>query len=462
VFAAGERNHHVSNTAYPIAHARTWRPYRVSRERHREVATTAFDGVSDLCLYAHIPFCETRCSYCEYTVVGRSEISQSAIYMHALARELRLYRELLGERTLHGFDIGGGTPSMVDADAIDRLIEDVRRSFRFASGSSLSIETTPKIAAKEPEKLHRYKQAGIARISMGIQVIQPDLLKILNRCENGVEHHFRAVAHIREAGFDDFNIDLMYGFADQSLASWRATVEHAIALAPEAITLYRMRYKLTRISDQAARVTLDHVREQAALAKKMMADAGYIANPGKNTFSRIAGSTGTSAYLTRRVIDGMPYLGIGLGAQTMTHTSIAYNDGAAGKNLLPYLRSIEKNELPIQDLYDLPRTQMMAKMVAVSFYFGEIDRAAFMTKFRSTIDEAFPAEVEFVLSNGLMHDTGPALRLTKHGADHFNGVIALFFAPSIQRYLLERDPDAAGDMHRNRGAALAVGAAQER
>jgi oxygen-independent coproporphyrinogen-3 oxidase len=154
----------------------------------------------------------------------------------------------------------------------------------------------------------------------------------------------------------------------------------------------------------------------------------------------------------------MPYLGLGLGAQSCTHTTISYNDGAVGKNLLPYRRAIESgpDALPIQDLYDLPFAHMAAKMVAVSFYFGEIDRRAFAAKFGCTIEEAFPDEVAFALERGLMHDTGRALSLTPEGAERFNGVIALFFAPSVQAYLLGRDPDRASDMHRARRQALVV------
>jgi len=458
VFEAGERNHHISNTAYPIAHGSTWKPYRVARDHHRDVIRQSFEGIDELCLYAHIPFCEVRCSFCEYTVVGKGELSQTASYMKWLDEELRLYRDLLGtqSKTLHGFDIGGGTPSFVEADLIAAFVSRVRESFRFAERSGISIETTPRIAAANPNKLLIYRQAGIERISMGIQVIQPDLLKILNRDGNGVEHHRRAVDHIRAAGFRKFNIDLMYGFADQSLESWRATLEHAIRLGPEYITLYRMRYKLTRISDQAPRVQLGAVRDQAKLANEILADAGFFARPGKNTYSKIPNDVGTSDYLTRRVINGMPYLGLGLGAQSFTHTTISYNDGAAGKNLMHYQRSVEEGRLPVQDLYDLSLTQAAAKMVAVSFYFGEIDRRAFLEKFGLTVEEMFPNEVDFVLGRGLMHDTGRALSLTPEGAKHFNGVIALFFAPSVQAYLVERNPEKADDMCRNRNAAIAV------
>jgi oxygen-independent coproporphyrinogen-3 oxidase len=440
VFEAGERNHHISNTAYPIAHTKTWGPYRVARDRHLQVLQETFAGIDDLCLYAHIPFCETRCAFCEYTVVGKNELPMTKQYMSWLNQELNLYRGWLNtsERTLHGFDIGGGTPSFVDAELIVELVENVRRSFRFGSRSAISIETTPRIAANEPHKIEAYVNAGIERISMGIQVIQPDLLKVLNRDSNGVEHHFKAVEHIRNAGFKKFNVDLMYGFAKQSLESWRATLEHAIALQPEYITLYRMRYKLTRISEQASQVELQQVREQAALAKKILAEAGFLANPGKNTYSRIVDDTGTSDYLTRRVIDGIPYLGLGLGAQTMTHNCIGYNDGAVGKNLLPYQRSIEAGRPPVQDLYELPLAHMIAKMVAVSFYFGEINRSAFREKFGLKIETTFPTAIPWLKERGLMEDRGACLSMTSDGAKHFNGVIALFFAPSVQQYLVER------------------------
>lgn len=275
VFEAGLRSHHISNTAYPIAHERTWKPYRVSFDRAGEVARGAWEGIHDLCLYVHIPFCETRCSFCEYTVVKREEIPGMGPYMDGLLRELALYRDAIDtrRRTLHGFDIGGGTPSFVPADEVARVVEEARGSF-FAPGADISIETTPKIAAAEPDKIAAYRAMGIDRISMGIQVIQPDLLRILNRSDNGVAAHLEAVENIRAAGFTRLNVDLMYGFAGQTPESWEATLRHAIGLRPEYITLYRMRYKLTRISHQASEVTLEGVRPLVALAKRTLADAG--------------------------------------------------------------------------------------------------------------------------------------------------------------------------------------------
>ena len=458
VFAAGLRNHHVANTAYPIAHQQTFAPYRIGRSGQRQTTVDAFAGLDDLGLYLHVPFCETRCSFCEYTVVGKHERDATEVYVDALIRELALYDEALGlgERRFHGLDLGGGTPTWLSLAQLERILAAVRDRVRFAPGADISVETTPKLAAADPGKLAGLRALGVDRISMGVQVIQPDLLRVLNRSENGIEQHERAVAAIRAAGFERFNVDLMYGFAGQSPDSWAATLDHAIALGPEYITLYRMRYKLTRISHQAAAVTLDQVRPLVDLAKQRLSAAGYLANPGKTTYSRIPGDVGTSSYLARRVADGMAYLGLGLGSQTFTDTSIAYNEGAAGKRLRPYLDAVAVGRLPIQDLYDLPARQMMGKMAAVSFYFGEIQRAAFAAKFGAPLEQVFADEVAYVTERGLMTLGDAALSLTPAGVHQLSGIIPLFAAPSIQRYLIDRDPDQAEDLDRNRSLALRV------
>src|SRR6202165_2666145 len=150
VFAAGLRNHHVSNTAYPIAHEKTWKPYRVRPEAVEQTARAAWENIHDLSLYVHVPFCETRCFFCEYTVVRSEETPLLRQYMDALITELELHAEYLGtrDRRFHGFDIGGGTPSFVPAEEIARVVEKARESFRFSEGD-ISIETTPKIAAND-------------------------------------------------------------------------------------------------------------------------------------------------------------------------------------------------------------------------------------------------------------------------------------------------------------------------
>ena len=436
VFEAGLRRHHIANTAYPIHHQTTMRAYRVARDEVESMTAAAWRDVDTLGLYVHVPFCKARCKYCEYTVVGENEAE--GVYFDALLREFDLYRQQLDtpRKTLIGFDIGGGTPSFVGLDNIRRVVEAARASFRFRPGLAISIETTPIIAEREPGKLHAFYQMGIERISMGVQTTHVKLARSMEREYTGLTMLERAVRNVRDAGFRRFNVDLMYGFDEQSPDMWRATVEQAIGLGPEYITLYQMRYKGTRMQEHATRVTRQAVNELAAVARDLLLAAGYSGTAGKNTYSRAPDDVGTSDYLTERVVKGTPYLGLGLGAQSLSHHTLSYNQGAASKSLKPYLRAVDAGRLPIQDIYHLGLDAAMAKMLSVSFYFGEIHLEHFWTKFGVHLEDHFSREVDFVLRRGLMEYAGPYLRLTPHGARHFNGVVSLFYAGAVKEYLV--------------------------
>jgi oxygen-independent coproporphyrinogen-3 oxidase len=438
VFATGLRHHHLANTAYPLHHGTTMRPYRVPRDEVEKVALATWAEVDTLGLYVHVPFCQARCRYCEYAVVDRAEQPLEDAYFAALQREFAFYRERLGtrRRTLIGFDIGGGTPAWARVEHIRQVVAAARDSFSFRPGTVISIETTPVIADRQPDKVAAFREMGIGRISMGVQTTQLRLAQALGREYDGPTMLERAVRNVRQAGFDRFNIDLMYGFANQSPAGWRSTVEQTIALGPEYITLYRMRYKGTAIQEQATAVIREQVVHLEAIAHNLLLAAGYEGAPGKNTYSRIPGDPGTSDYLTERVVKGTPYLGLGLASQTFSPYTLSYNQGAASKSLRPYLEAVAAGRLPLQDLYHLPLEVAMAKMISVSFYFGGIHQEHFRVKFGASLGECFPHEVAFVRECGLMEDVGPWLRLTPQGVAHFNGVVALFYAGAVKEYLV--------------------------
>ncbi len=455
VFQAGLVQHHIANTAYPIAHQTTMQSYRLPRSQIQHIASQAWSSIDRLGLYVHIPFCEVRCAFCEYTVVDPAFFRDSEDqYFDLLLREFELYDRSLqtASKTLIGFDIGGGTPSIARSTNIARLVQAARDHFILPEDVVISIETTPKIAAQQPEKLRSYYEMGIRRISMGIQTISPHLLEQVGRTATSIAFNRGGAEQIRSAGFERFNIDLMYGFASQSLHSLESTLQHAIALQPDYITLYRTRYKGTRIASQAQLVTPDQIHAQEGLAQALLQSAGYWGTTAKNTFSRIPGDVGTSDYLTERVIYGTPYLGLGLGAQSLSQVTLSYNLGAADKRLDHYQKQVQASSLPIQDLYHLSIQAAMAKMIAVSFYFGEINLNGFQQKFGMTLEQAFPTEVGFILDNGLMeyipakskpagaaltrNVSGSSLRLTSKGQRAYNGVIALFYAGAVKEHLL--------------------------
>lgn len=427
IFEMGLMYHHYANTAYPLTPG-SFREYRVREpERIAEVLRHEWAKADELCLYAHIPFCSVRCKFCEYTVLQEWSLAAEEEYVALLLREIALYAPLLKGKTVVGFDMGGGTPTKITTENVRKLTEAITGSFQFRDGVVFSIETTPVIAAKEPEKLKRLFELGYQRMSMGIQTVSEKLLNELGR-EGATRIYEQAVQQVRAAGCEQLNLDLMYGFLHQSNDEFESTLRYAISLQPEYITLYRNRYKGTKLEKEAPGVSLYKIISQYRIAYRVLMESGYAANPGKNTFSRRSGDYGTSDYLTHRVIEGTPYLGMGLGAQSFGVDYLAYNEGAASKQLERYREKILRDEFPIQDLYCLPTSESISKMLSVAFYFGFIDRKAFQRRFKVEFDNMFREEISYVLEKELMEWQGDRLYLTNRGADYINGIIPLFFS----------------------------------
>ncbi len=437
VFRRGIELHHYANTAYPLNGVKVWKDYRVKSAAIDTAVESVWKDVNELGLYVHIPFCDKRCTYCEYAVLSGEEAEQKEEYVDLLIKEIALYKELFGtgSKTAAGLDIGGGTPTLATLGSLERIVAAVLDGYTPADTFGMSIETTP-IIATDFQKLRDIRALGIERISMGVQTISPQLLRSVGRANNTTRIIRQSAHNIREAGFKRFNIDVMYGLPRQTVESFLATVEFVTRLGPDYVTLYRTRFKGTRLEHEARLVTLDHVNAQYDAAFELLTASGYEANIGKNTFSRVKGEPGTSTYLTRRVIDGLPYLGMGLAAQSLADGALYYNDGAASKRMTQYREQVMGGHFPVQDLYLLPPEEIMAKMICVSFYFGYINKDAFQRKFGVSLDEQFPEEVDFLQSKGLMEHAGQLFQLTKQGKDAINGVIPLFYSQGSKRNLM--------------------------
>lgn len=136
------------------------------------------------------------------------------------------------------------------------------------------------------------------------------------------------------------------------------------------------------------RVGLQQVNEQGDAAYNILTEAGYDGWTGKNTFSRLPGDSGCSDYLEKRVVNGIPYIGLGLGAQSFSHSTLAYNLGGVTKRLDQYMKSVDLGRIPIQDLYHLSASGAWGKFCSVSFYFGGIDLPSFKSNFGLSLENA--------------------------------------------------------------------------
>ncbi len=194
-----------------------------------------------LSLYIHIPWCVKKCPYCDFNSHAQVDGIPQEAYVTALLadldRDIADYGAALGGRALHSIFFGGGTPSLFSPDSIARILDGVKHRLDFNSGIEITLETNP--GTVEHGRLDGYLAAGVNRISFGVQSFDDDKLRRLGRIHSASDAA-RVVGEARAAGFDHFNIDLMYALPGQDLAGAARDIEQAIALAPTHISHYQL------------------------------------------------------------------------------------------------------------------------------------------------------------------------------------------------------------------------------
>lgn len=190
-----------------------------------------------LALYIHIPWCVRKCPYCDFNSHTASPVLPEQEYVDALLADLDQDLHAVYGRELTSIFFGGGTPSLFSAEALGRLLTGVEQRIPFADDIEITLEANP--GTFEQEKFVAYRKLGINRLSIGIQSFQQEKLEALGRIHNGDEA-VRAAGMARQAGFDNFNLDLMHGLPDQSLDDALSDLRQAIALKPTHISWYQL------------------------------------------------------------------------------------------------------------------------------------------------------------------------------------------------------------------------------
>jgi len=188
-------------------------------------------------IYIHFPFCKSRCCYCDFSTAAGCE-SLISPYCIQVAKEIELYarkyQNLFAIRTIY---LGGGSPSYLPNEFIEKIIRTITKSFFVPTDVEISIEANP--ADITLEKSQRWKECGINRISVGMQSAQEKELKMLGR-RHSFEEVLQAVKNLRECGWENFNLDLMFGLPQQSLVDWQDSIRKALDLSPTHLSLYAL------------------------------------------------------------------------------------------------------------------------------------------------------------------------------------------------------------------------------
>lgn len=190
-----------------------------------------------LSLYIHVPWCIRKCPYCDFNSHTASAQLPEREYVQALLADLDGDMPWVQQRPIESIFFGGGTPSLLSASAYDELFDGLRQRLIFRDDIEITLEANP--GTFEAEKFFEYRQLGINRLSMGIQSFQPEQLKALGRVHDR-EQALRAIALAKQAGFDNFNLDLMHGLPKQTVSEALDDLQQALAFNPPHLSWYQL------------------------------------------------------------------------------------------------------------------------------------------------------------------------------------------------------------------------------
>ena len=392
-----------------------------------------------MALYVHVPFCRSRCAYCDFnTYVGLDELMPA--YVTAVCREIEAAGERWGRLPVPTVYFGGGTPSLLPLDLLAQILRVSRLTFHVSYDAEITLEANP--GTVTPAYLRGLRALGVNRLSLGAQSAHDDELDLLSRTHTWAQV-VEAVEWAREASPLNLSLDLIFGLPAQTLAHWRETLEAALALAPEHLSLYCLSVEEgTPLEKHIASGALpmpddDLAAEMYELAEEMLAEAGFfhyeISNWAKANLQspivRLSAHDEVSNPQSQMCRHNLIYwrnegwLGVGAGA----HSWLGGRRWANVRHPRDYITALESGETPVADVEEIDRRMEMGETMMLGLRLAEgVDAARFQARFGRGLEQVFGAELVELRELGLLEWGGRVARLTARGRLLGNRVFARF------------------------------------
>ncbi len=374
-------------------------------------------------LYIHIPFCRKKCFYCDF--YSSTDLAQINSFLAALEREM----ELAG-RTMLEFDtvyIGGGTPSILNADAIESIVSGAFRHFKIRSDAEVTIEVNPGTVTFED--LSQYHQVGINRLHVGIQSFGAKNLEFLGRIHSSREAA-TSLKLARQAGFDNIGLDLIYGLPGQKANSWLDDLNRAITNRPEHISCYMLtRESGTPLDREMAegRIELPSEEQLRLLFEstiEFLTGHGYRHYEVSN-FARLFGE-GSGSWSSRhnyKYWSFAPYIGLGPSAHSYLEPERRWNH----RRMDDYLRDIRNGSLPLAAAEILTREQMIIEAIYLGFRTtAGVELGDFRRRFGIDFSKVYQPTISDLEHKGLLKLSETHCALTRSGMAILDSITAEF------------------------------------
>jgi oxygen-independent coproporphyrinogen-3 oxidase len=373
-------------------------------------------------IYVHIPYCVRKCPYCDF--YSRVDLSSVPVFLEALEREAELAGGV--DQTFDTLYIGGGTPSVLEPEALARIIETIHRHFNIRSDVETTLEVNPGTVSKD--SLAKYHRAGINRLNIGVQSFHDENLEFLGRIHS-VDEAISSIQWARQAGFDNIGLDLIYGLPGQNKENWLRELDLALEADVEHFSCYMLTFESGTLLMQkvnSGRIVMPDsgtVRELFDTTIDFWATHGFLQYEISN-FAKQAES-GPEVWYSRhnqKYWSFAPYIGLGPSA----HSFIAPERYWNHRNLENYVRQIKAGQLPIAGKETLTREQMILEAIYLGLRTNQgIDLNKFEMMFDIGFLQTFKAKIAELTKDQLLKVTHSHCALTPKGMAYLDSIAAM-------------------------------------
>jgi oxygen-independent coproporphyrinogen-3 oxidase len=395
------------------------------------------NGELSIGLYIHIPFCERKCPYCDFNSYAGLD-TLYAPYVEALAAELAWLAQRWEWQADTVF-VGGGTPTVLPLPLLTQVLVAAFADFRVPSGAEVTVEANP--GTVDEAYLAGLRAAGVNRLSLGAQSFHDDELRLLGRIHMAAEIE-AACRTARRAGFQNISLDLIYGLPGQSLERWQATLERALSLLPDHLSLYSLTIEEgTPFADWVAHGDLpapddDLAADMYELAEEMLAEAGYlhyeISNWAKDNVQQ---STGDASFACQHNLvywRNEAYLGVGAGAHS-SWRGRRWHNLPSPQGYMARMSGGQEGGVPwessvVADVEVIDQALAMGEtmMLGLRLLKEGVPLARFAERFGRSLEDVYHTELTTLQAAGLLEKRPDRVRLTQRGRLLGNQVFARF------------------------------------
>ncbi len=373
-------------------------------------------------LYIHVPFCIKKCSYCDF-VSYSYDAGLAASYVYALEKEMELHVKGLSEdrRVLDSIYVGGGTPTCLSGEQLAVLLDSCRKHFVIATDAEITVECNPGTVNRE--KLHLISEAGVNRISIGIQAFQQRMLSTLGRIHTWKDVEDSA-KYCREAGIENISFDLMFGIPGQTMTEWKESLKEVVELGPKHISAYSLKVESGTPMHQDVIEGLRKLCDEEVELEMFLYTIEFLALKGYHHYeiSNFA-QTGMESCHNLLYWQNKEYLGLGPAAHSMI-------EGRRFSNIESvelYISRIHTDQPVIASTINLSMEEQMSETVFLGLRLTDgLDAAAFEERFGRDFFSVYAKQLKTLTGLGLIEQAGKYVRLTAKGLPVANVVFAEF------------------------------------